>query len=732
MIFSRKFSFHAQHDAMDCGPACLKMIAGFYGRTLKLDSLRERSYITKNGVNFLGLMEAGTSIGMRTLAVKAPLSKISQHAPFPCIIHWEQNHFIVLYKIKGQRFYLADPGKGLLVLNRQDFVKGWTGGQDIDGLSLLLEPTDKFYEINENIGDRAVNKRTFLCKYIKQYKVYLFQLLLCMLLTSGLTALFPFFTQRIVDKGINNKNIGIVQLILISQVLVIFGSTSIEYIRSWVLLHLNSRINITIVSDFLIKLMRLPISFFDTKHLGDIRQRMADHGRIQSFLTGQGLSTLFSMINLIVYSIVLACYDVLILLIFFSFSLLSISWAVLFLKKRKSLDYVRFQQMSENENVFQELVTGMQEIKLNNCERVKRWEWERIQAKMFDLGIKGLTLGQFQQSGSTFLNQIKNILISYCTAVAVIKGDITLGMMMGISYIIGQLNTPFQMMMGFLQSAQDAKISLDRLSEIHDRPDEDNTTYLQNFPAEKSRNGIHIHQLSHQYTGATSPFVLKEISLHIPVGKVTAIVGESGSGKTTLMKLLLNFYKPTTGSININGVEIDSLSRSFWRSQCGVVMQEGLLFSNSIKMNIVMGDEHPNDARLTEAIQVANLKEFIDGLPMGWDTKVGPAGVGMSTGQKQRLLIARAVYKNPSFIFLDEATSALDANNERTIIDNLQEFYLGRTVVIIAHRLSTVKKADQILVLENGNLAEIGKHDELISARRKYYQLIKNQLENIG
>lgn len=747
------FPFTKQYDAMDCGPSCLRMIAASYGKEYSLESLRNKSYITKEGVNLLGISEAAENIGFRTLGVKVPLKKLVDHAPFPCILHWNQNHFVILYKVKNNTFYVADPGHGLKKINKEDFIKSWQGNSRDEGIALLLEPTEAFYETRKEDSKNKKGWR-FLLHYIRPYKKFIAQLFLSMLVGSAISLVLPFLTQSMVDNGINAGNIGFIQLILLSQLLLFFGSTAIEAIRAWLMIHLNSRINISIISDFLMKLMRLPIKYFDTKLVGDIKQRIADHNRIQSFLTGSVLTTAFSIINLIIFSVVLAIYNWKVLLVFAAFSIIGIGWIILFLRKRKQLDYVRFQRMGENENVLYELITGMQEIKLNNCERIKRWGWERVQAKLFQLGIKSLALGQTQQIGSSFFNQLKNILISYMVAREVVKGNMTLGMMMSVSYIIGQLNSPIQLLLGFIQSAQDAKISLDRLSEIHNREDEETTTqhrdlsllavkekgdityetFIENGidieeTTNKNSSAIKLNNVSYQYTGPKSPYVLKNVNITIPQGKVTAIVGTSGSGKTTLMKLLLNYYDPTEGNITVNDIALQEISPSYWRSKCGIVMQDGFIFSDTIANNISMSDETANHTKLKHAVTVSNIKEFIDELPMNYNTMIGASGNGISAGQRQRMLIARAVYKNPDYLFFDEATSALDANNERTIMQNLEEFYKGRTVVVIAHRLSTVKHADQIIVLEKGEVKEIGDHESLVANRGQYYELVKNQLE---
>jgi ATP-binding cassette, subfamily B, bacterial len=792
------FKHYTQYDAMDCGPTCLRMVAHSYGKKYSLEYLRDNCFLTREGVSLFGISEAAEKIGLRTISVKIPIEKLIQDAPLPCILHWNQNHFVVLYKIEKagfnfqnlkskfqkkvslttdnsslntnhssfttHHFFIADPGHGLLQLSEQDFKNSWLL-QSKEGVAMLLEPTPAFYESEAAKKENGKKGFGFLLQYLRPYKASMVQLFCSVLIGSGLSLVFPFLTQSLVDHGINNKNVPFVILILVSQLTLFAGSTAIELLRGWLMLHINSRINIVIISDFLIKLMRLPIAYFDTKLVGDIQQRIGDHSRIQSFLTGSALTTFFSLINLVVFSVVLGLYSVKILGIFFLFSATGIIWIILFLAQRKKLDYVRFQQMSDNQNVLVEMVTAMQEIKLNNCETQKRWDWERVQAKIYKLNVKSLALGQYQQIGSVFFTQIKNILISYISAREVINGNMTMGMMMSVSYIIGQLNSPIDNILSFIQSAQDAKISLDRLSEIHNKEEEEAISGVQNSDEQTSdkllvmsdeknslintnhlpltthnlnhlpltthnyNTGIHFQNVSFQYQGSNSPMVLQDINLHIPAGKVTAIVGASGSGKTTMLKLILGFYAVSKGSITIDGKNILQLSPKKWRSVCGTVMQDGHIFSDTIGKNINLVDEVMNHDKLRNAVHTANIQSFIEDLPLNYNTKIGAAGTGISAGQRQRLLIARAVYKNPDYLFFDEATSALDANNEKEINNKLQEFYNNKTVVIIAHRLSTVKNADQIIVLDKGTIAEQGTHASLIAKKGFYFELIKNQLE---
>jgi len=689
-------------------------------------------------------------------------------------VHWRQEHFVVVYEVKvkglkGERVKevkgeterrgdprgrphehpqktgyvkVADPGNGLITFTVEEFCAHWLStkkeGKE-EGIALLLEPTPAFYEQEDEKKDRT--KFSYIFRYLKPYRKYIAQLFLGLLLGSLLQLIFPFLTQSIVDYGISNQNLSFVTLILIAQLILFTSQTVVEFIRSWILLHITARINISMISDFLIKLMKLPIRFFDIKMIGDIMQRIHDNSRIQNFLTSSTLNTLFSFVNLIIFSVVLGLYNLKILGIFLTASVLYVLWIVIFLKKRKELDYKRFAQASAEQSNLYQLITGMQEIKLNNCEKQKRWEWENIQVKLFNVSIKGLALSQYQQAGAFFIDQTKNIVISFFAAQAVITGNMTLGMMMAVQYIIGQLNAPISQLIGFVQSAQDAKISLERLGEIHNREDEEPITNyeLQITEAVKritmlpQKHDISIQNLTFQYEGPHSETVLDNVNLEIPSGKITAIVGMSGSGKTTLVKLMLGFYPPVKGEIKIGEYNLQNLNTHLWRENCGAVMQDGFIFSDTIANNIAIGGRDAlqcvSTERLLHAAKVANILEMIEGLPLGFNTKIGQEGQGISQGQRQRILIARAVYKNPEFIFFDEATNALDANNEKVIMENLNEFFEGKTVVVVAHRLSTVKNADNIVVLEKGKIVEQGTHKELTALRGVYYELVKNQLE---
>ncbi len=733
-----RFPIYRQLDAMDCGPSCLRMIAKYYGGSFSLDYLRKLCNITKEGVSLLSISEASEKIGLSPYSYKVTFDELNENIAFPCILFWKQRHFVVLPPQnysgnKHERIVIADPAQGLVSVTKETLLQNWIDVSDNKGFVLTFDITNSF-PIKEDIKEKN-DGFSFLLQYLKPYKKYIIQLFLGMLLGNFLSLLFPFLTQSLVDHGINHSNPGFITLILISQLILFASTTILDVIRNWLLLHMSSRINISIVSDFLHKLMKLPIQYFDTKMTGDISQRISDHNKIERFLTVNTINTVFSFVTLIVFSVILALYSFKILFIFLAGSILSIIWMALFFKRRRELDFKYFQQLSANQSGLFELITGMQEIKLNNCETKKRWEWERIQAGLFRSNVSKLTLEQTQQLGHMFFTQLKNILVSYFTAREVLNGNMTLGMMLSISYIIGQLNSPIEQILGFFRAAQDAKLSLERLNEVHHKSNEEKNSekeYLAGqleFFEGKQGHSIEIKDLSFHYGDPHSPLVLKDINLTIERGKVTAIVGTSGSGKTTLLKLLLGFYQPITGEITIEDKNMTDISPKVWRGQCGVVMQEGFIFSDTITNNIAVADTTPHLDRVKEAARIANISSFIEDLPLGYNTKIGSAGNGMSTGQKQRILIARAVYKNPEYIFFDEATSALDSNNEKRIMQNLDTFFKGKTVVVIAHRLSTVKNADNIIVLDKGEIVEKGSHQHLTFKKGKYFELVKNQLE---
>lgn len=726
----KKFPFYKQPDTKDCGPTCLRIVSKYYGKSISLQQIRALSETTREGSSLLGLSDAAENLGFRSLGVQIDFNTLVEEVPLPCIVHWNKNHFVVVYKTdKNNKVYISDPSYGLITYNREEFIKSWIGENadenTEEGIALILETTPSFFQ-TEFDNEESKASFSFLSKYLLKYKSLVIQLAVGLLAGSLLSLVFPFLTQSIVDVGIQNQDINFIYLVLLAQIMLFLGRMGIEVIRSWILLHLSARINISIISDFFIKLMKLPISFFDTRMTGDIMQRINDHHRIEQLLTSSSLNTLFSMVNLIIFSIVLLLYDYRLFIVYLVGAGLYIGWISFFLKKRKELDYKRFSQVSQEQSKVIELINGMQEIKMHNAEKQKRWDWEFLQVKLFKIRIKSLSLEQWQSVGGNFINQIKDILVSFLSAKLVLSGNLTLGMMLSVQYIIGQLNSPLLQLIDFIKQTQDAKISLERLGEIHDKEDEEDKN--EQYATEIPHKDIEITNMSFRYIGSDVP-VFENLNLSIPYRQTTAIVGASGSGKTTLLKLLMKFYDPDQGDIKIGNTNLKNISPRFWRDHCGVVMQEGYVFNDTIANNIGVGEDHIDKQKLRRAVEIANIREFIESLPLSYNTKIGNEGVGVSGGQKQRLFIARAVYKSPEYILFDEATSALDANNEKVIMENLEQFFKGKTAVVIAHRLSTVKHADKIIVLDKGKVVEEGSHADLVDLRGEYYRLVKNQLE---
>ncbi len=729
-----RFPFIKQHDSMECGVACLTMILQWYGKHTSLSSVAEQCPPTTEGVSLSGLAQTARRYGMEAVAARATIDELAQ-STLPAIIHWQQNHFTVLYRVSSgrrRRFYVSDPAKGRVCYSEAEFEAGWlsTASQGMPkGIALFLAPGEGFDAANAGADGGERRSFGFLLSYLRTYRRYFMHIVAGLALGCLLQLILPFMTQAIVDVGIKNGNISLIWLILLGELMIVIGRTATDFIRRWLLLHISMRINISLVSDFFIKLLRLPMAFFDTRKTGDLLQRMADHGRVQQFLTGQVLGVLFTLLSFVIFGVVLLVYNRLIFAVFVLGSIVYGVWIATFLHQRKVLDYELFEQQARNQNYTYQFISSMQEIKLQDCERRRRWEWEDVQADLFGVQMKSMKLQQSQEAGSIFINEVKNIIITVLAATAVINGQMTLGSMLAVQYIIGQLNSPVEQLMAFIYSLQDVKISLERINEIHQGKDEEaDRGQLSAFDA-GARKSIAIENLSFRYDRFSPGLTIDNISLDIPAGRTTAIVGASGSGKTTLIKLLLGYYRPESGRISVAGRNLDDYSLRWWRRQCGTVMQDGVIFSESIARNIAVDDGDIDCARLESAARLACINDYIESLPLRYNTRIGRDGMGLSQGQKQRILIARAVYRNPDFIFLDEATNALDAGNERAIVENLDEFYRGRTVVVVAHRLSTVRNASRIVVLDGGRIAEQGTHYELIARRGVYFNLVKNQLE---
>lgn len=723
------FPITFQHDSMQCGIACLQMICKHFGREYSLDFLSKLCFATNEGVSLLGIDDAANKLGLKTLCVKASMNELDQIS-LPAILHWNQKHFVVLYKIKkGRKYYIADPGKGLTAYTNEEMREYWLSTNS-KGVAMMLEPTPHFYDTKNasGVGEKEIHSFRFLYGYVRRYYKYFGMIAVGLALGSIIQLVLPFLTQAIVDKGIKHQDLNIILLILFGQLMLTISRTFIDFLRRWILLRISMKINISLISDFFIKLLKLPMSFFDTKLMGDLMQRMNDHGRVNNFLTQNVLNIVFSLLTLIVFSVVLVIYDKFVFLVFLIGSMLYGGWIALFLKRRKVIDYELFEQQAINNNRTYEFITSMQEIKLQDCEQRKRQEWEHIQKDLFKIQQKSLRLQQQEEAGGIFINELKNIAITVMSAAAVIEGNMTLGMMLAVQYIIGQLCSPVEQLMDFFYSLQDVKISLERINEIHSMEDENGKAGLLTSIKQKSK-GINIQNVIFKYNPHVLTKTIDHVDIQIPQGKVTAIVGASGSGKTTLIKLILGYYSVIEGRICIGSTNINDVNKQWWRRQCGVVMQDGVIFSESIARNIAVDDAEIDQVRLLEAAKISRIFDYIMGLPLKFDTKIGRDGIGLSQGQKQRILIARAVYKNPEYIFLDEATNSLDANNERKIVENLDRFYKGKTVVIVAHRLSTVKNADQIVVIDHGKVVETGTHDTLTLKKGAYFQLVKNQLE---
>lgn len=728
-----RFPFVHQRDSMDCGVASLAMVCAWWGKKYSCRFLSEYCCPTTQGVSLAGISQAARALGLETRSARMTLDHLSE-IELPAILHWNQNHFTVLYRVKGhgKRFCVADPAKGCIVYSRRDFARRWISmgeGASGRGVAMMLKPGEKFGTVEEPSGNGGGRSLASVFAYLKGYRRHFVQIAAGLMLGCVLQLVLPFLTQWIVDIGIKRADIGFVWLVLLGEMMILAGRTATDFIRSRLLMHISMRVNLSLLSDFFIKLLRLPMKFFDTRLTGDLLQRMTDHKRVQSFLTTQVLNIVFTMMSFVVFGVVLWIYDGVIFGVFAAGSVVYGLWTASFLRRRRLLDMESFELQAQAQNKTYQFVTSMQEIKLQDCGRRRRMEWEDVQADMFDLQMRSIRMEQTQSAGSLLINEVKNILITVLAATAVIRGNMTLGGMLAVQYIIGQLNSPVAQLMGFMYSLQDVKISLERINEIHATPDEeagrDETAQSDHDP----KAGIRLKGVKFRYDRHSPEWTLGGVDMEIPAGKVTAIVGASGSGKSTLVKLMLGYYPPEAGTVEAGGRPLVSGNLHEWRRRCGAVMQEGVIFSETIARNIAAADGEVDSTRMLAAARTACADKFVESFPLGYDTMIGPEGVGISQGQKQRILIARAVYRDPEFIFMDEATNSLDAGNEREIVENLDHFFRGRTVVLVAHRLSTVRNADNIVVIERGRVVEQGTHDTLTALRGVYYSLVKNQLE---
>lgn len=720
------FPIDRQMDSQDCGPACLKMIAKYFGRFYSLQYLRDKCSIGKNGVSMLDLSNGAESIGLRTLAVKITIDQLVTDIPLPVILYWKESHYIVVYKTSKKSVYVADPAKGIIKYSKEEFVEGWYLNEESIGVALAVEPTADFRKTEKQ---KEISAKYFssILSYFMPYKQSFGVVFFIMLIVTLLQGILPFISKAVIDVGIKTHDIKFINMILFGNVAILFSITIFNVIRDWVLLHVTSRVNISMISDYLIKLMNLPVAFFENKLLGDILQRAQDHERIRNFIMNNFLSLVFSILTFIIFGLILLWYSSTIFWVFMAGSVLYVGWVLIFLHVRKKLDWEYFEIMSKDQSFWVETITAIDDIKIANYEKQRRWKWEEIQAQLYFINKKVMSITNAQNLGSQFIDNIKNMAIVFLCALAVIKGEITFGVMISTQFILGMLNAPLASFINFIISAQYAKISFMRMNEIKQLPDESEMLNASESVILPEGLDVKLSNVAFQYSSSSNP-VLKNINLIIPEGKVTAIVGGSGSGKSTLLKLLLRLYKTSYGNITVGGVNMNNINLHQWRSMCGVVMQDGKMFSDTVLNNIVLDDDKIDYEKVRKVCKIAQIDSEIDQMPKGYNTKIGENGRGLSGGQKQRILIARALYREPKFLFLDEATNALDGVNEQKVVAALKESFIKKTVIVVAHRLSTIKSADQIVVLDNGYIVEVGSHEQLITYQHGIYtQLVASQ-----
>ena len=726
-MFLDRFPVEYQMNSQDCGPASLKIIAKHFGKYYSLQFLRDRCGITKEGVSLLDLSTGAESIGLRTLAIKCTIADVVNNIPFPAIIFWKESHFVVVYRSDKKHVWVSDPAKGHVKYSHEEFKKGWYQQDEQQGVLLAVETTADFKN-NQAEKRQRMNSFSDILKYFIPYKRNFSLILIIMLIVTALQGMLPFISKAVIDVGIKTSDMNFIYMILIGNIAILLSVMIFNVLRDWILLHITARVNISLISDYLIKLMKLPVTFFENKLLGDILQRAQDHERIRNFIMNNSLALVFSTLTFVVFSIILLIYNATIFYIFLSGSILYVCWVLLFLSIRKKLDWKYFELLSQNQSYWVETVSAIQDIKIYNYEKHRRWRWEEIQARLYHVNKRVLAITNAQNLGAQFIENIKNMGIVFFCAMAVIKGEITFGVMISTQFIIGMLNGPLVQFINFIVSAQYAKISFLRINEIRQLQDEEELLSIGNTTILPKTRTLILENVSFQYTN-NSPIVLRNIYLCIPENKVTAIVGGSGSGKSTLLKLLIRLYKPSYGEIKMDTMNVNAINLRQWRNMCGVVMQDGKVFSDTILNNIVLDDEHISYERLKEVCRIAQIEDEINAMPKGFETKIGESGRGLSGGQKQRLLIARALYRNPQYLFLDEATNSLDTINEKLIVEALNNAFQQRTVVVIAHRLSTIRHADQIIVLDKGSVVEVGNHDTLMEKKGAYFKMVASQFQ---